>query len=73
MEMLFQVPGMAFFDCDGVRIMLAQPEGGFDDRSGSIIYFSVADIHAAVGALRANGVWYPLRIPPGSPRCRIMI
>lgn len=40
-------PGMAFFDCDGIRLLLGRPEGEADDHPGSILYFRVADIRAA--------------------------
>src|SRR5438477_349891 len=42
---LFSVPGrMAFFDCRGVRLMLAIPERPDLDHPSSILYFKVADI-----------------------------
>lgn len=44
LQFLFQVPGMAFFDCQGVRIMLSVPEGESADRGSSILYFRVGDI-----------------------------
>lgn len=56
MEFLFQVPGMAFFDCGGVRLLLAVPEVSASDHPGSIIYFMVDDIHSATAALRIKGV-----------------
>lgn len=56
MQFLFQVPNMAFFDCEGVRILLAVPEEGDSDRQSSIIYFKVADIHTATDSLRDRGV-----------------
>jgi methylmalonyl-CoA/ethylmalonyl-CoA epimerase len=56
MKFLFQVPNMAFFDCGGVRILLAIPEGGNADQHSSIIYFKVADIHASTDAIRDRGV-----------------
>jgi methylmalonyl-CoA/ethylmalonyl-CoA epimerase len=56
MIFLFQVPNMAFFDCEGIRILLAEPEDeAFDDPS-SIIYFKVEDIHSATNALHDRGV-----------------
>ena len=36
-------PGLAFFDCEGVRLMLSIPEPGFD-HPGSVLYFAVEDI-----------------------------
>jgi catechol 2,3-dioxygenase-like lactoylglutathione lyase family enzyme len=53
---LFEVPGMAFLDCGGVRLMLSSIiEPGFD-HAGSTLYFRVADIDAAHVALRDRGV-----------------
>jgi methylmalonyl-CoA/ethylmalonyl-CoA epimerase len=54
---LFDAPGMAFFDCGGVRLMLALPEAGKDAvERGSVLYFTVPDIAAAHAALAARGV-----------------
>lgn len=44
-------PGMAFFDCDGIRLLLGRPEGEADDHPGSILYFRVGDIGDAYRAL----------------------
>jgi len=56
MNYLFQVPNMAFFDCGGIRILLAVPEDDALDHPSSIIYFKVDDIHIATDALRDRGV-----------------
>jgi methylmalonyl-CoA/ethylmalonyl-CoA epimerase len=56
MDFLFQVPNMAFFDCGGIRILLAVPEKGDSDRRSSIIYFKVVDIHTETEALRERSV-----------------
>ncbi len=53
---LFSAPGMAFFDCDGVRLMLAVPTDEALDHPSSIIYFRVEDIQAAYEILRGRGV-----------------
>jgi methylmalonyl-CoA/ethylmalonyl-CoA epimerase len=55
MRFLFQAPpGLAFFDCAGVRLMLDKAAAG---KPGStIIYFRVPDIRAAHAALRKRGV-----------------
>ena len=55
-EYLFQVPGMAFFNCGGIRLMLAIPKDELFDHPSSIIYFKVEDIHSTTEALRARGV-----------------
>lgn len=56
MKMLFQVPGMAFFDCGGVRLMLGLPERPEFDHPGSILYYKVDDIQASHAALAGQGV-----------------
>jgi methylmalonyl-CoA/ethylmalonyl-CoA epimerase len=55
-KFLFDVPNMAFFDCAGVRLLLALPEGEGSDHNSSILYFKVDDIHDATEALRARSV-----------------
>jgi catechol 2,3-dioxygenase-like lactoylglutathione lyase family enzyme len=56
MKFLFEVPNMAFFDCGGVRLMLALPDRPEFDHSGSIIYYKVPDIQRAYDELSARGV-----------------
>jgi len=53
---LFAAPGMAFFDCGGVRLMLGTPSAPEFDHPASILYYRVADIHAAHSALLARNV-----------------
>jgi methylmalonyl-CoA/ethylmalonyl-CoA epimerase len=48
-------PRLAFFDCDGVRLMLSTPEPEFD-HPGSVLYFGVEDIRATHDALTSRGV-----------------
>lgn len=55
MRFLFEVPGLAFFDCGGIRLMLSVPEAPAAEHRSSIIYYKVPDIHAAHDALRAAG------------------
>src|SRR5579863_7682851 len=40
-------PGLAFFDCGGVRLMLSRPEKPELDAHSSILYFAVPDIQFA--------------------------
>ncbi|MEW6224925.1 MAG: VOC family protein [Chloroflexota bacterium] len=55
LRFLFAFPRMAFFDADGVRLYLAEPEEpDFDGRA--TLYFRVSDISGAVEALEARGV-----------------
>jgi methylmalonyl-CoA/ethylmalonyl-CoA epimerase len=55
---LFEVPNMAFFDLDGVRLMIGTPESAEFDHPGSILYFKVDDIRETHAALAARGVGF---------------
>ena len=55
MRFLFQVPNLAFFDCEGIRLMLSLPEKSAE-ASSSVIYYKVADIQQAFQTLAARGV-----------------
>jgi len=55
MRFLFQVPNLAFFDCDGIRLMLSLPEKTAEG-SSSVIYYKVADIQQAFQTLASRGV-----------------
>ena len=48
-------PGLAFFDCQGVRLMLSIPEPDFD-HPGSVVYFAADDIQKAHDTLVSRGV-----------------
>ena len=57
LALLFEVPNMmSFFDCHGVRLMLAIPTEPEFDHPSSIIYYRVADIHQAYEDFKARGV-----------------
>ena len=56
MKFLFEAPKMGFFDCDGIRLLLALPEGEGTDHPSSILYFKVGDIGRSTEALRGRGV-----------------
>ena len=56
LKLLFKAaPGLAFFDCGGVRLMLTRPEKPEFDHPGSILYFAVPDIQAAHAAMKEKG------------------
>lgn len=53
LQFLFQAPpGLAFFNIDGVRIMLSLPEG---ETGSTILYYQTADIHATTAAMKSRG------------------
>lgn len=55
MKFLFQFPGMAFFDCGGIRLYLGVAEKPEFDRT-SIIYYRVPSMADAVEVLKGRGV-----------------
>jgi methylmalonyl-CoA/ethylmalonyl-CoA epimerase len=55
---LFEAPGMAFFECGGVWLYLAAGETAEFDHASSVLYFDVADIHAAHRTLKERGVHF---------------
>jgi catechol 2,3-dioxygenase-like lactoylglutathione lyase family enzyme len=56
MRFLFRAPNLAFFDCDGLRLMLGLPERPEHDHPASILYYTVGDLHAAHATLLSRGV-----------------
>lgn len=62
LKLLYEFPGLAFFDCGGVRLMLSRAEKPEFDHPASIIYYKVSDIQDASRALVTAGV--PLEHEP---------
>lgn len=58
LRFLFAAPGLAFFDCGGVRLMLSHPEAPEFDHPSSVLYYRVGDIAGAHEALVARGVQF---------------
>lgn len=59
MRLLFEAPpGLAFFDCGGIRLMLSVAEGPDAASASSILYYDVPDIRAAYDTLSARGVQF---------------
>ena len=57
MKFLFTAPpGMAFFDCGGIRIMLGIADRPEIDHPASIIYYKVDDIEKVYEVFNARGV-----------------
>jgi methylmalonyl-CoA/ethylmalonyl-CoA epimerase len=56
MRFLFQAPpGLGFFDCGGVRVMLDGPAAAQAGK-GSVVYYRVSDLDNAYAKLSARGV-----------------
>ena len=57
LKLLFKAPpGLAFFECGGVRLMLERPAKAEFDHASSILYFTVPDIKASHVRLKEAGV-----------------
>jgi methylmalonyl-CoA/ethylmalonyl-CoA epimerase len=57
LRLLFRAPPqLAFFDCDGIRLLLDVPQDKEFDHPGSILYFTVDDIQHMHQVLLARGV-----------------
>lgn len=55
-KLLFEFPGMAFFDAGGVRLMLGKAEKPEFDHPASILYYKVDDIGGFHQMLESRGV-----------------
>ncbi len=51
-------PGLAFFDCGGLRLMLSEPETPGTGTASSVIYYRVDDIMASHREMVARGVLF---------------
>jgi methylmalonyl-CoA/ethylmalonyl-CoA epimerase len=56
MKFLFEAPGLAFFDCGGVRLMLSRAPRPDLEHASSILYYFVDDIRGRFEELRRRGV-----------------
>jgi methylmalonyl-CoA/ethylmalonyl-CoA epimerase len=53
---LFQFPGLAFFQCGEVRLMLSPPEGPNTPTKASVLYYKVDNLTNTYQALMEQGV-----------------
>ncbi|WWS90356.1 VOC family protein [Sporosarcina psychrophila] len=56
LPLLFNTDTMAFFDCDGIRLMLSLPEKEQFTNASSVLYFQVDDITASYSQMKEKGV-----------------
>lgn len=62
MKFLFQAPpNMAFFDCEGIRLMLGVADRPELDHPASIIYYKVDDIERVYEIFKARGVEFVVK------------
>ena len=59
LKLLFEAPpGLAFFECGGVRLMMTTLQGEESDHHTSVIYYKVDDIETATNQLKAKGITF---------------
>ncbi len=56
LQLLFNTDTMAFFNCEGIRLLLSLPEKEQFTDASSVLYFSVDDITASYKLLKEKGV-----------------
>ncbi|MGK7377143.1 VOC family protein [Planococcus sp. 1R117A] len=56
LPLLFNTGSLAFFDCNGIRLLLSLPEKEEFAHSSSILYFTVEQIHEAHAEFKRKGV-----------------
>ncbi|WP_340026371.1 VOC family protein [Paenibacillus sp. FSL K6-1096] len=58
LNLLFQIPNMAFLECNGLQIVLGVAEDPRFDHPSSVFYFKVDDIHSAYETLVERNVQF---------------
>lgn len=58
LKFLFETPSMAFFDVNGVRLMLGKPEKPEFDHPASILYYKVPDVRETYRTLTGKNVTF---------------
>ena len=58
LKLLFEAPGLAFFDCGGVRLMLSPAPRPDLEHASSILYYFVDDIRGSFEELRRRKVTF---------------
>ncbi|WP_435877177.1 VOC family protein [Sporosarcina highlanderae] len=56
LQLLFNTDTMAFFDCDGVRLLVSLPEKEEFAHASSVLYFQVEDIQQAYENYKEKGI-----------------
>ena len=56
LKLLFETNQMAFFDCNGLRLLLSIPEKETFAHASSVLYFEVSHIEKSYERLMKNGV-----------------
>ena len=74
LKLLFEVPGMSFFDVEGVRLMLSA-SGGKPGGRDTVFYFKVDDAGQAHADLSGKGVRFeqPPHVIGRTPTSEVML
>jgi methylmalonyl-CoA/ethylmalonyl-CoA epimerase len=56
LPLLFEVPGLAFFNLHGIRLMLSRGEGEPKEPHGTVLYFKTDDLQGGFSTLKDRGV-----------------
>ncbi|MDR7074025.1 VOC family protein [Fictibacillus barbaricus] len=56
LPLLFNTDNLAFFDCNGIRLLLSLPETEEFANASSVLYFQVEDIHSSYKNLKEKDV-----------------
>ena len=55
LKFLFEAPNVAFFDCDGQRLMLSQAQTPELRPAGTVLYFDSADLERDFALVKSRG------------------
>mgnify|MGYP005752322443 FL=1 len=58
LPLLFQTDSMAFFNCNGIRLLLSLPEKEAYAGASSVLYFHTYDIESTYAVMINNGVHF---------------
>ena len=63
LSLMFETNGMAFFNLNGIRLMIGESESpAHQPGGGSVVYFNVADVRKASVELERKGIKFEGRI-----------
>lgn len=58
LPLLFETNGLAFFECEGTRLLLNRPETEEFNHPSSVLYFQVKDLNGEVTRMKEAGATF---------------
>ncbi|KQL35207.1 VOC family protein [Psychrobacillus sp. FJAT-21963] len=58
LPLLFETNGLAFFECEGTRLLLSRPETEEFNHPSSVLYFQVKDLNGEVTRMKEAGATF---------------